>query len=229
VAAVRGSQVSALDFAALAVFVLAWLALEPALAVIGRRRASITTDMEIIRAGWMRQLLRRNLMLVDAQIIGHTINSASFFGSANLLVIVGIGGAVFSTAEGSGVEIHANRALLLLAPLLRGLFDFIWSVRQLNYFLAAMATSPLQDEPQAFPDWSPALAALLNRALSSFSQGVRNYYFAFAASLWFLGPAALLVGTLSMAGFLVWRQSWSPTARRIHDLVPMVPQEDGRS
>lgn len=216
---------TSIDIAALAVFFLCWLGLEPALVQVGRLRPCITTDMQVIREGWMRQMLRRNLMLVDAQIIGHTIHSASFFGSANLLVIVGIGGAVFSMADtpGAGIELHGSRALLLLAPLLRGLFDFIWSVRQLNYFLAAMAASPLPEESERFDRWAPALSALLSRALSTFSQGVRNYYFAFAAALWLLGAPALLIGSLVSTLFLIWRQTRSPTAARIHDLVPLLP------
>jgi len=215
---------TSLDYAALAVFLVIWLGLERGLVWLGRRRPFITSDMEVVREAWMRQLLRRNHLLVDAQIVGHTINSASFFGSANLIVIVGIGGAVFSASDAAaGVEIHGYKPLLLLVPLLRGLFDFIWSVRQLNYFLAALASSPQADQPEAFPAWAPALAALLNRALSSFSAGVRNYYFAAAAGLWLLGPLPLMGGAVAAAAFLVWRQGYSETARRIHALAPLVP------
>ncbi|AWI62495.1 hypothetical protein AB395_00006873 (plasmid) [Sinorhizobium fredii CCBAU 45436] len=49
---------------------------------------------------------------VFAAILDHTINSASFFGSANLM-----------------------------ATLLPGLSDFIWSVRQINYCLAAIGAT----------------------------------------------------------------------------------------
>jgi uncharacterized membrane protein len=224
----ESAPVTVLDYAALAIFLACWLGLQPCLNLVGRHRPCITTDMQLIRTAWMRQMLRRDVMLVDAQIIGHTIHSASFFGSANLLVIVGIGGAVFSTAEvpPGGVELHGTRALLLLAPLLRGLFDFIWSVRQLNYFLAAMAASPLSSQSETFDRWAPALSAVLTRSLSTFSRGVQNYYFAFAAALWLLGAPALIAGSLSGAAFLVWRQTHSPTAARIHDLIPLLP--DGR-
>ncbi|WP_424931943.1 DUF599 family protein [Amaricoccus macauensis] len=220
------------DYLALAVFLACWLSLEPALRVIASKWPSVTGDMMIVRAAWMRQLLRRNFLLIDAQIIGQTIHSATFFGSANLLVIVGIGGAVVSASDmpgggialhGGALELHGWRAFLLLAPLLRGLFDFIWSVRQLNYFLAAMAASPLPDEEEQFDTWSPALAALLNRSLSSFSQGVRNYYFACAAALWLLGPLPLAAGALGATAFLIWRQTRSATADRIHELVPLLP------
>lgn len=215
-----------LDYAAVAVFLIFWLGLEQGLVWLGRRRPNITSDMEVVREAWMRQLLRRNLLLVDAQIVGHTINSASFFGSANLIVIVGIGGAVFSASDvAAGVEIHASKPLLLLVPLVRGLFDFIWSVRQLNYFLAAMASSPHPDQSERWPTWAPALAAMLSRALSSFSAGVRNYYFAAAAALWLLGPLALMAGAVAAAGFLIWRQCYSATAQRIHEIAPLVPRE----
>jgi uncharacterized membrane protein len=223
--------VAPFDYGAIAVFLICWLTLEPGLGLLNRQKRSITADMSVIRAAWMRRMLERNFLLVDAQIIGHTINSASFFGSANLLVIIGIGGAVFSASETplGGIELHGTRALLLLAPLMRGLFDFIWSVRQLNYFLASMAASPLPDQEERFPQWSNAMAALLDRALATFSQGVRNYYFAFAAALWLLGPLALMAGALGAAGFLIWRQTLSPTAKLIRQLAPLAVREPPRA
>ncbi|MEM8569585.1 MAG: DUF599 family protein [Pseudomonadota bacterium] len=214
-----------LDYAALGVFFTCWLGLEPVLKIISRRRACITSDMHAVRALWMRQLLRRNFLLVDAQILGHTIHSASFFGSANLLVIVGIGGALASATESAntGIALDEARTLLLLAPLLRGLFDFIWSVRQLNYFLAALGASPFSDNSSALKPWAEALSGVLTRALTTFSAGVRNYYFAFAASLWLFGPGALLVGSIGTAMFLIWRQTESEAARRIREFVPLLP------
>lgn len=56
---------------------------------------------------------------------------------------------------------------------------------------------------------------VLNPALRSFSVGVRSYYFTVAAAFWFLGPIPLFAATLLAVGLLIWRQSWSDTAKGV--------------
>lgn len=61
---------------------------------------------------------------------------------------------------------------------------------------------------------------------------MRNYYFAFAASLWLLGPVPLIAGALFASLYLIWRQAFSPTAKRIRDigaLIPSLKVPDGKS
>ncbi|MGN7879031.1 DUF599 family protein [Ensifer sp. 22460] len=61
-----------------------------------RRTDSLMLDMVRIRRAWMREVLTRDTNFIgDAAILGHTINSASFFGSANLIVIVAMSSALF--------------------------------------------------------------------------------------------------------------------------------------
>jgi uncharacterized membrane protein len=56
---------------------------------------------------------------------------------------------------------------------------------------------------------------VLNPALRSFSVGVRSYYFTVAAAFWFLGPIPFVTATILCVGLLVWRQSWSDTAKGV--------------
>ncbi|MGO7207306.1 DUF599 family protein, partial [Rhizobium ruizarguesonis] len=83
-----------LNVAAIVFFLLVWVAVEPLMAAgWPRRNDSLSVDMVRVRAAWMREVLTRdNNFIGDAAILGHTINSASFFGSANLIVIVGLSG-----------------------------------------------------------------------------------------------------------------------------------------
>ncbi|MGO7976074.1 DUF599 family protein, partial [Rhizobium ruizarguesonis] len=69
-----------------------------------QRLDSLSVDMVRVRTAWMREVLNRdNNFIGDAAILGHTINSASLFGSANLIVIVGLSGAMFMEPNyGSG-------------------------------------------------------------------------------------------------------------------------------
>lgn len=219
-----------MNIAAIVLFVLIWIALEPMMAAgWPRKNDSLSVDMVRVRAAWMREVLTRdNNFIGDAAILGHTINSASFFGSANLIVIVGLSGALFMEPNyGSGKGLIAMfatqdpawffqcKVLLIMATLLRGLSDFIWAVRQINYCLAAIGASPSREEQRDIAAWTDALTMVLNPALRSFSVGVRSYYFTVAAAFWFFGPIPFIVATLLGTGLLVWRQSWSDTAKGV--------------
>jgi uncharacterized membrane protein len=231
---------SALDIAAIAYFLVVWIALEPLLAIgWPSRKDSLLVDMVRIRAAWMREVLTRdNNFIGDAAILGHTINSASFFGSANLIVVVGMSSALFvEPPKGTGlfaqfassepIWLFQCKVLLIVATLIRGLSDFIWAVRQINYCLAAIGASPSRQEERDILAWTTALTLVLNPALRSFSVGVRSYYFTFAAAFWFVGPVAFAGATTLSVGLLIWRQTWSDTAKGVTAIRKLLDAEAG--
>lgn len=219
------------DLAALVFFALCWLFYEPLL-----RRLSgggvLNSDLRVVRAAWMRQMARRESRFMDGQLLGHALNSASFFASSNLLLIAAAAGVLFggekSFASLSSLELVQTSTRLLfelqmsviLVVLSRGLLSFIWSIRQMNYCLTIFGATP--EGPDVDPALRDAFAeaggAVLNPALSAFNAGVRGYYFALAAAAWMFGPASMTLATLGAVGLLVWRQRRSPSARAIRDL-----------
>jgi uncharacterized membrane protein len=219
-----------LDVAALAMFLAAWLLYEPFIKQLGRRGGVINTDLTAIRARWMRNMVTRENRFMDGQLLGQSLNSASFFTSSNLILIAAIAGALFGgertfrTASSLMVIQTSSRALfeaqlaLVLICLARGLLDLIWAIRQFNYCLAAIGAVPLEVDPAHHPEFGEVAARLLNPALSSFNAGVRAYYFALAASAWLFGPWALMAATAGAVGLLLWRQRGSKTARAVRDL-----------
>lgn len=214
------------DWLALALFVLCWLGYGPLLRLLARRSGTLNDDMLVIRRVWMTAMTHREIRLVDSQLMGHTINSGGFFASTNLLLIAAVAGILFGgnqALEGFatvGAEPVPTRLLvaklaLVLACLARGLLDFIWSIRQLNYALAVIGASPEVHTEADRVALGDAAANLLNPALSAFSQGVRGYYFALAAAAWLFGPLWLALGVAAAFCLLVWRQAGSPAARAI--------------
>lgn len=186
--------------------------------------------MTVIRAAWMVNMVGRDVRLMDGQLLGHALNSASFFASSNLLLIAATAGALFggeSTFRSvSQLEVvrTSSRMLfefqlaLVLVTLARGLLDFIWAIRQLNYCLAAMGAVP---EPTPEADREPygrLIARILNPALGSFNAGVRGYYFALAAAAWIFGPWPFMAATIGAVVLLVWRQRSSSAAQAIREL-----------
>lgn len=220
------------DLAALAFFVLCWLFYEPVMKSSFHGRV-INTDMAIVRAGWMRQMARRREgRLMDGQLLGHAINSASFFASSNLLLIAAAAGVLFGgeATFGSVSDLEIIRTssrylfetqmALVLITLARGLLAFIWAIRQLNYCVAIIGAAPddADTDPAVCDAYGEAAASVMNPALSSFNSGVRGYYFSLAAASWMFGPVAFALTTAGAVTLLAWRQRRSKAADAIRRL-----------
>ncbi len=226
-----------LDLIALAAFAVAWVFYEPLLTAFGKRRGGVlNTDMTVIRGAWMTVMTGRDPRLMDGQLLGHALNSASFFASSNLLLIAAAAGALFggdaTFRSVSALEVVKTSSRLLfevqlalvLVTLARGLLDFIWSIRQLNYCLAAMGATPDPLDASERAEFGAVLARLLNPALGSFNSGVRGYYFALAAAAWLFGPVAFMTATVGAIALLFWRQRRSPAAAAVHDFRRLLEQ-----
>lgn len=226
------------DVAAALLFFACWTGYGPVMRLIGGGH-SINADMASVRLRWMRHMaLRRDGRLIDGQLIGHILNSASFFASSNLILIAATasvlfgGDSAYRNLRGLPLVAHAPRLLLTLKitlvtlTLARSLLDFIWSLRQLNYCIALVGAAP-DDVPDArLRRYADICGGVFNHALSTFNSGVRGYYFALAAAAWVLGPAALAGATTGAVALLAFRQLASPTARNIRHARQVLEEED---
>ncbi|HEX6858921.1 MAG TPA: DUF599 family protein [Caulobacteraceae bacterium] len=225
-----------LDAAALAFFVVCWLFYEPLLKA-SFHGSVLNTDMAVIRAGWMRRMMSREGRIMDGQLLGHTINSASFFASSNLLLIAAAAGALFggdaTFGSVSRLEIIRTSSRLLfegqlalvLITLARGLLSFIWAIRQLNYLVGIIGAAPENAPPEFQKTFGDATAEVLNPALSSFNAGVRAYYFSLAAASWLFGAYAFIAATAGAVALLAWRQRRSKAADAIRRLRALLDSE----
>jgi len=214
------------DWAALIVFFTCWLGYDPLLKQIARRSGTLNHDMLHVRRTWMAAMTEREIRLVDSQLMGHSINTASFFASTNLLLIAAVAGILFGGrtalegvaavgAEGTPLKLLEGKLALVMLCLVRGLLDFIWSIRQLNYALALIGAAPELHVEADRRAYGEAGADLLNPALAAFSQGVRAYYFALAGAAWLFGAPWLLLAAIAAFSLLVYRQAASPAALAI--------------
>ncbi|HST92765.1 MAG TPA: DUF599 family protein [Brevundimonas sp.] len=216
------------DWLALTLFAVCWLGYGPLLNLLARRSGTLNDDMAVVRRVWMTAMAHREIRLVDSQLLGHTINSGGFFASTNLLLIAAVASVLFGGqqalegfasvgAEDVPARLLTAKLALVLVCLSRGLLDFIWSIRQLNYALALIGAAPEVNTEADRAALGDAAADLLNPALSAFSQGVRGYYFALAAAAWLFGPQWLALGVTAAFCLLVWRQAGSPAARAVRN------------
>jgi uncharacterized membrane protein len=217
------------DWAALIVFMLCWLFYSPF--VEGRGR-SINQNMHVVRRHWMAMMVKRDNRFMDANLMGHVLNTASFFASTNLLIIAAVIGALFGgdqtwkaissfsiLAKSSHLVFDIKLALVILT-LARGLLDFIWGIRQINYFLAVIGAAPVTENAE----YAKAAAALLDPAMSSVNKGVRAYYFALAAATWLLSPYAAVAATVGAVLLLANRQYNSDAARAVQRVRALLDQ-----
>ncbi len=225
------------DIAALALFLACWLGYEPLLRRVSHPAGALNTNMVVIRRAWMANMSARDNKFFDSQLMGHTLTSASFFASSNLLLIAALTGALVG-GDRTWRSLHALplvgpsapymfelKLALVIAAMARSLLDFIWSIRQMNYCLAAMGAAPISASPEVTRTYGEAAAEILNPALSSFNAGVRGYYFALAAGAWVLGPLPFALVTLGAVALLVWRQSSSRSAKGIRTLRKVLEDE----
>lgn len=226
-----------LDLIALSIFALCWLGYEPLLKLLSKKSGLIAKDLSVVRAVWMRRLCQREARLFDANLLGHSINSASFFASASLILIAAVAGMLFQGEVPTKVITGLNESLskshlldiklvLVLVCLGRGFLNFIWALRQMNYCAAAFGALPENIDSQKAKEFSEAIFCIIEPAMSNFSQGVRGYYFALAAGSWVFGPIALAIASLGAMLLLAWRQSMSGAANGLHKLRDLLDASD---
>ena len=80
----------ALDIAAFAIFAIAWFFYEPILKRV-KSGNHVNSDMRVLRGAWMRAMATRDNRIMDGQLLGNALHSASFFASSNLLLIAALG------------------------------------------------------------------------------------------------------------------------------------------
>lgn len=212
------------DIAAGAIFIACWLVYEPLLERLTGGRGAINIDLRAVREGWLRRMMARENRMMDASLLGHLANSASFFASTNLLVIAAAAGLLFGgeamlgNLRGvslSGLEpdwLIQIKIALVVITLTRGLLDFIWAIRQLNFCAALFGAAPEPSEIEHHEDYVRATAQVLSPAFHSFNKGVRTYYFALAAAIWLASPWAMTAAVLLTLTLLLRRQVSSEAA-----------------
>ncbi len=230
---------SSQDYLALFIFAISWLGYEPLLKILALNNGSARKDLQIVRRAWMGQFIGRDVKIFDSNLLGHSVNTASFFASANLLIIAAIGGVIFegnlktNFIKDIGIETSRPFELqlklcLVLICLVRGLLEFVWSLRQMNYCAAAWGAVPEIDNDEKKQQYVSALTAILEPAMATFSQGVRTYYFSIAAAMWLFGPYGMAIGSIAVFILLSYRQIFSPAAIGLRQLRNLLESENSK-
>lgn len=221
-------DMTTLDLAAVGWFLGVWLVYTIVQDRLLTRRIGINQHLKLVRAHWMERMLERENRIMDSQLVGHTMHSATFFASTTMLVLAGLLGS-FGAIEhahqiivGLAFTVKTSRGLfemkmlLLVAIFAFAFFKFSWALRQFNYTIALIgsAPNPPVDEPERRA-MAATIGGVLSLAIVAFNEGLRAYYFALAALGWLVHPWALVAASAGVVFILVRRQGFSGAERLI--------------
>jgi uncharacterized membrane protein len=209
------------DWAALAWFFAAWIGY----AEFAKRRATVQPSLlaasNRVRRQWMLQATKREVRVVDGVVVQNLSTSPSFFASTTILIIGGLLAVIGSSDHASSLVAELPFAarttslvldfkLVLLAGIfVYAFFRFTWSLRQYSFGALLVASAPERDsftseaERERFADRAGGVVGL---AAETFNDGLRAYYFAFAAAAWIFSPVAFALASLGIVWVLYVRE-----------------------
>lgn len=214
------------DWAAVALFFIGWIGY----AVFAKRRSTLQPSLldttNRIRKQWMLQSTYREVRVVDGIVIQNLSTSPSFFASTTILIIGGLLAVLGTTEKASelvreipfaartSVLVFDMKVVLMLGIFVYAFFRFTWSLRQYTFGALLVGSLPERDDLAAMGDAAgPLRQAFAERAgrvvglaAETFNDGLRAYYFAFAAIGWFFSPLAFAVATAGVVYILYQRE-----------------------
>ena len=206
------------DLLALAFFLVAWSGYAVLLEWTAHGQSGLNARMHAHRDGWMQEMLRRDMRMVDAQIMASLQNGTAFFASTSLIAIGGTLTILRSTDDlitivstlpfGTPTTrmLWEVKTIGLAVIFVYGFFKFAWSYRLYNYvaiMIGAMPPSSERDTPEATRH-ALRTARLCESAGRHFNRGQRAFFFALGyGATWlrpvFARPAAWRILDLTIA------------------------------
>jgi uncharacterized membrane protein len=217
----------ALDLAALAYFVIAWIGYAVAVEWGQAHHGGLNARMHRYREVWMRRTLGRELRMVDMQIMGALQNGTAFFASTTLIAIGGALTLMRSTGEALNVVSTLPFGIVttaaqweakcmgLIIIFIYAFFKFAWSYRLFNYVAIMLGAMPFASEKNT-PEAERHVmrtTKLFESAGQNFNRGQRAFFFALGYLGWFAGPWILLASTTAVV-IVMWRRQFASTAQR---------------
>ena len=212
----------AVDWLAMTLLFMSWAGYAHFAKRRAQSRPSILAATNRVRRMWMLQTTYREVRVVDGVVIQNLSSSPSFFASTTILIIGGLL-AMLGTSETASTLVRdipfaartSNlvfdmKLLLMLAIFVYSFFRFTWSMRQYTFGALLIAAAPEAERfaaeglsREAFADRAGRIVGL---AAETFNDGLRAYYFSFAAIGWFFSPIVFMVATLCVVYILYQRE-----------------------
>lgn len=221
------------DWLALACFFALWIGYAWFARVLGQRRSSLLVTTNRYRGYWMKQAAMRDPRMLDGLITQTLSNTPAFFSSTSILVIGGLFALLGTTdkatelmseipfAQTTSLVVFEFKILVLVAIFVYAFFRFSWCMRQYTFVALVIGAMP---PPADFKsgkfdalEYAERAAAMVGAAAETFNDGLRAYYFSFAALAWFISPLAMVLGTMAVVAILYSREFHSEVLKVLRD------------
>lgn len=211
-----------IDWLAMAVFIGGWAGYVWFARRWARTRPSILASTNRIRHQWMLQVTYRDVRVLDGVVVQNLSTSPSFFASTTILIIGGLLAVLGITDKATELVreipfavrtsnlVFDLKIIVLLAIFVHTFFRFTWSMRQYTFGALMVASAP---EAKQFEElglsrdaYADKAGRVVSLAAETFNDGLRGYYFAFAAIAWFISPWFFMLGTAVVVSVLYSRE-----------------------
>jgi uncharacterized membrane protein len=199
------------DWLALLTFLGLWVGYAWFAKAWGRKRPSLLATTNRYRRYWMMQASQRDPRMLDGIITQSLSQTPSFFSSTAILIVGGLFAVLGTTekatelmseipfAQATSLIVFEFKVLVLIAIFVYAFFRFSWCMRQYTFLALVIGAMP---PPEDFDSgkfdrtaYVDRAAAMVGAAAESFNDGLRAYYFSFAALAWFISPLAMVLAT----------------------------------
>ena len=211
------------DWLALALFFVTWVGYARFSRQRDGARQSVLGATNAVRRQWMLQTTYREVRVIDGVVVQSLSASPSFFASTSLLIIGGLLAALGASEQAGAIfkelPFAARTTTLLLdlkLVLMAGVFvyaffRFSWSLRLYSMGALLVAAAPdfrvfEQGSPADREQFADRAGAVVGLAAEAFNDGLRAYYFAFAAAAWLFSPLAFALGSAGVVWVLYQRE-----------------------
>jgi uncharacterized membrane protein len=221
------------DWLAVVWFFSAWIAYAWFARSYSVKRPSLLQTTNKYRRFWLREATTRDPRVLDGIITQNLSATPAFFSSTTIIVIGGLFALLGSTdkaaelvrevpfAVRTSVLVFDLKVLMLIGIFVYAFFRFSWSMRQYTFVALIIGAMPDPKEFEAGKfdreQIADRAARLVGLAAETFNDGLRAYYFAFAALAWFFSAIVFAVATALVVLILYRREFRSDVLAVLND------------
>ena len=221
------------DWLALGLFFGLWMGYAWFARVNGKRNMTLIATTNHYRQLWMMQATARHPRMLDGLITQNLSHTPSFFSSTSIIIIGGLFALLGTTdkaaelvreipfAEQTPLLVFEFKVFVLVGIFLYVFFRFSWSMRQYTFVALVIGAMPFPKEfaegRQDRVKFAERAGNLVSAAAETFNDGLRAYYFSFAAMAWFFSPIALVMATALVVLILYGREFKSDVLEVLRD------------
>ena len=221
------------DWLALLGFFSLWMGYAWFASMGSQRQQTLLASTNRLRRLWMLQATARDPRMLDGLITQNLSSTPSFFSSTTIIIIGGLFALLGTTdkaaelvreipfAQPTPILVFEFKVLVLIGIFVYAFFRFSWSMRQYTFVALMIGAMPPPDTYACGQQDREVMAEragrLVGAAADTFNDGLRAYYFSFAAMAWFFSPLALVLATALVVVILYSREFRSDVLHVLRD------------